>query len=167
MTNVARKKPGPPKGEGGRLEIEYNDEIAKEICFLISTTKDSIEEILKKNISYPKKNTFYRWLFDYPIFSNMYREAKERQQEVFVASRKDEVEWARKQTYRDLQGNDKIDPGAVALAKLICDEIKWDASKYAPRLFGNKNEEAIKPKEDTSKNSEEINNINKQHEKPY
>jgi hypothetical protein len=137
------KKNGPAKGEGGAPPFEYDEKIADEICFLISTTKDGIDKILKVKDYFPGKMTFYKWIFSVSDFADKYRQAKEHQQDILVESQKEELEWARNYTYVDAQGNSRIDSGAVALAKLACDTIKWDASKKAPKKYGTQDNKSI------------------------
>jgi hypothetical protein len=124
------------KAKMGAPEFEYSEALADEICFSIATSKDGLEAILNSNSTFPKARTVYKWLFNKPEFAQKYREAKEHQQDILVDSQKQELEWARNYTYLDAQGNNRIDSGAVALAKLACDNIKWDASKKAPKKYG-------------------------------
>jgi hypothetical protein len=41
-------------------------------------------------------------------------------------------------TYIDSQGNSRIDPGAVALAKLRSENRKWLVSKQLPKVYGDR-----------------------------
>ena len=128
----------------GSPEWPFEREIAEEICFIISTQRVRIDKLLASDSRYPSKDLFYKWLFKSKDFAEMYREAKEYQQEILVDSQEDELERARKHTYRDKEGNDKIDAGAVALAKLACDNIKWEAARRNRRTFGDNKEEQNK-----------------------
>lgn len=133
-----RRTPPEQKKMSGAPLFEYSQEIAEKICFLISTTDMSLNKVLNYDKSFPKEDTFYNWLFENSNFAEMYRNAKERQQCFLVATQDEHIQWARDYTYTDKEGNERIDPGAIAWAKLKCDNIKWAAARLAPRLYGDK-----------------------------
>lgn len=120
----------------GAPEFPYSDEIAEMICFDVATTPKRIKEILDDNPLYPKERTFYKWLLNRPKFSQMYNEAKRQQQDVKLDYQREVLERARESTYFDQQGNSRIDAPAIALAKLECDNIKWEAARLARRKYG-------------------------------
>lgn len=120
----------------GAPHYPWCPEIEDAICFDIATTPKRLKHILEDNPDYPSEHTFYKRLFNSPEFAQKYHIARERQQDVKLDSQHDELEWARNSTYHDKGGSARIDGGAVSLARLACDNIKWEASKLAPKKYG-------------------------------
>ncbi len=116
----------------------FDPVIAEEICFIVSTTKDKIDKILQSDKRFPRRDVFYRWLFEEPTFGEMYSLAKERQQDLLVEGQDEYMDWAQSRTFFDDKGNEKIDTGAIALAKLRCESVRWAAGRLAPRKYGEK-----------------------------
>jgi hypothetical protein len=52
-------------------------------------------------------------------------------------------------TYHDSEGNERVDSGSVAQARLRVDSIKWHASKLAPKIYGDKKQEEQTSSSDT------------------
>ncbi len=162
------KKKIDRKGIGGRPEVPYDEEVAKEICFIISSTTMGIKKILDSDERFPCLYTFYKWLMTVREMSELYRDAKEKQQALLVDSQDDLVlEMMEKFTYIDAQGNKRIDAPAMTAAKIRCDNIKWNAARYASKIFGPKPDDSPATKDDVRGISEELKQLRKTHEKPY
>lgn len=143
------------RAKAGAPDWPFEREIGKEICFKIATTTIRLDNILAQDERYPGKEVFYKWLFESTEFSDMYRLAKERQQEIKVESQELELDRAREHIIADDKGNERIDPAAVNLARLACDNIKWEAARLAQRKFGNA-KEADNPEDDRMKKVNEM-----------
>lgn len=124
------------KKKYGAPSFPWSEELEDAICFEVATTPRRLKHILDANPDFPDERTFYKQLFNSPSFSEKYKLAKERQQDVKLESQHDELEWARNSKYFDKGGSERIDGGAVSLARLACDNIKWEASKLAPKKYG-------------------------------
>lgn len=153
-------KIGPP-------DFPYNDDIADAICFEVATSVKRVKHILDANPVFPSERTFYKWLFNYPDLAQKYHEAKKLQQDLMIDYQDDVLAQARDTGYYDAQGNLRIDAPAVALAKIKCDNIKWEASKLNPKKYGKDSEDT---EAQIKKLRSEILDLTKDlnpHDKPY
>jgi hypothetical protein len=146
-------KPEVIKKPVGAPAFEYTPELASRICDEIASTHLSLKKICLANPDFPNDKLIYQWLFKYPEFNRQYDLAKELQQMVCVESQDEIFDWASKQQYYDKGGSERIDGGAVALAKLRADNIKWTAARLN-RKFRDKVE--IKGIEDKKRTVEEV-----------
>lgn len=122
---------------GGPPVFPYSEEMADAICFEVATRPEGIEDILKSIPVFPKVRTFYKWLFNKPEFARKYEIAKKRQQDIKIDEQLNVIKRAKtNHVYHDQYGNTKIDPAAVALAKLECDNIRWEAARLHPQKYG-------------------------------
>lgn len=133
-----KNKSKKEKDKGGRPLFEYTEKLAKEICDTVAINSKRLKVLCKENPHWPTESTIYEWCIGNRAFSVMYNEAKVRQQDILVESQEDELERARSTTYVDKEGNYRIDSAAVALAKIKCDNIKWQAARVAPRKWSEK-----------------------------
>lgn len=101
----------------------YTDEIAQEICDRIAKG-ESVKSICadKESGWLPGESTVYRWLEEREDFRERYTRAREAQ-----ADGKFEEAW-------DIAS--KATPENVQVARLQVDTIKWQASKLAPKRYG-------------------------------
>jgi hypothetical protein len=133
-------KPKDPKDykRMGRPRFPYDDLLGKEICRAIATSTDSLEEILKRNPTFPSRETIREWRFDLPNFAAMYVQAKQLQAELFA---EEVIDISDDSTY-DIKLNKDGEPVAdnevVQRSRLRVDTRKWVACKLAPRLYGDK-----------------------------
>lgn len=180
-----KPKPKPKKGPSRpkKTQAEYDEqdrlikatappsfpwsvELEDAICFEISTTAAPVKTILDANSLFPSERQLYKKIFNDPNFEQKYTKARQLQQDVKLAAQHDVLERARVSTYLDLQGNHRIDAPAVALAKLECDNIKWEASKLNRKKYG-KIEIEITDAKDARKSVAEHVAKAKKHAKDY
>tara|TARA_Y100000361_G_scaffold140337_1_gene144338 strand:+ start:326 stop:769 length:444 start_codon:yes stop_codon:yes gene_type:complete len=109
------------KSKGGRPTI-FTDDVADLICEGIAEGK-SMVSITKKN-GMPKPRTVYRWIRENPVFRQNYENAKEDQADAFV------------EEMRDISL--KADSDSVQVARLQIDVMKWTASKFKNKRYGDK-----------------------------
>lgn len=118
---------------------EYNDDIANQICDIVSNTPKMLEEICDENPHLPDAVTVYRWRIRHPEFGQKYAIAKQCQIEPLVST----ILFKARQKHRDLVDlGDKISVNTAAIKRLQIevDAIKWFAAKLAPKLYGDKKE---------------------------
>ena len=124
----------------GRPKIDYNPELAEEICYAVSCSSYGIKKLCKLNKHWPSHETVYRWLAMEKEFSDLYARAKRLQIEVII----DEVLEIADDTSRDNvineDGKSIIDHEHINRSRLKIDTRKWLAAKLCPRLYGDKEE---------------------------
>jgi hypothetical protein len=127
-----RKKPGPPKGTGGRPST-YTQEIAAEILQRLAQG-ESLNSITRDPVM-PVLSTVYLWLLRHPDFSENYVRAREEQAETYA----DEiVALADEEPVQvvDDKGVGRVDSAWVTWQKNRVDARKWVASKLKPKRYG-------------------------------
>lgn len=122
---MPRSKPAkPPEDQAtsprGR-PTDYTPELADLICEAIASG-GALYKMCQDRDDFPAESTVYLWLQRYPEFSEKYARARERQAD----RRCDEIV-----TIAD----EATDAG---LARLRVDARKWQASKLAPKKYGDK-----------------------------
>ena len=128
VPTAVKKKLGRPCG--------YTDAIADEICEVVATTTYSIEQMCKERDHWPSLDTIKRWRYKYPKFQANYACAKVFQAEL-LAEELLKVS-SEKAYYTDQFGNQRVDSGFVQSQRLLADSIKWQASKLAQKVYGDK-----------------------------
>lgn len=76
--------------------------------------------------SMPSIATVYKWMDKYPEFDAMYQKAKELQMDILV----DEM--------LDISRDVAVHSESIQKAKLTCDTLKWQASKFKAKKYGDK-----------------------------
>tara|TARA_R110002051_G_scaffold323069_1_gene415556 strand:+ start:22 stop:468 length:447 start_codon:yes stop_codon:yes gene_type:complete len=109
------------KSKGGRPSI-YTDDIADLICECIAEGKSMVS--IGKKPGMPKPRTVYRWIRENPEFRHNYENAKEDQADMFV------------EEMRDISLS--ADSDSVQVARLQIDVMKWTASKFKNKRYGDK-----------------------------
>ena len=123
-----------PKPKMGR-PCEYDEEIAKEICFRIAHGEPLVRICQDEHL--PNVVTIYRWLQKMPDFCNMYARAREDQADTLA----DEIQAIADQMpmeTTDKDGNTKFDPAYINWMRLRMDARKWVAAKLKPRKYGDR-----------------------------
>ncbi len=105
---------------GGRPS-EYTAEVADAICEAIAT-EGALYRLCAQRDDFPAERTVYQWLERYPEFAQNYARARERQAD----RRNDEIV---------VIADEATDAN---LARLQIDARKWQASKLAPKKYGDK-----------------------------
>lgn len=104
---------------------EYNYELCLEICDLIADGKH-IVDVLNSNDTYPSWSTFRRWKRDNDELQTLYTRSIQDKSEMVI--------FEINQAMIDLK-NGIIDSGQ---ARVLIDTYKWMASKFYPKMFGDK-----------------------------
>lgn len=170
MTVVKKDKPKKKYNytkKTGKPAMPFDDELMKKMCFELSIQPHGIDRFLKNHPEYPSRDTIYKWLYEYRNFAEWYRDAKVRQQDFLVDYQEEEIAIARSSTYTDDKGTTKIDPSAVALAKLACDNIKWQAARVSATKYGPNVTINSSSVEGVKESEKKIRELIKQHAKDY
>jgi hypothetical protein len=114
----------------------YTPELAERICDLVATNTCGIDILCDKYDDLPNESTVRLWRFKHSEFSMKYAQAKMFQAELMAEMIHQIADST--STYFDSEGNERVDSGSVALARLRVDSIKWHASKLAPKIYGDK-----------------------------
>jgi cell fate regulator YaaT (PSP1 superfamily) len=101
----------------------YSFELAKEICERVSNG-ESIKYVLDSKDEYPTFPTWCKWKRDNQELLSLYIRAREDKAES-VDDKIDDV-------IRKIESG-QLDP---AQGRVIIDALKWKASKYYPKMFG-------------------------------
>ena len=104
---------------------EYNYDLCVEICDLVANGSH-IVDALNSNNNYPSWSTFRRWKRDNDELQTLYTRSIQDKSEMVI--------FEIYQTLKDLK-NKTID---ASQARVLIDTYKWIASKYYPRMFGDK-----------------------------
>lgn len=115
---------------------KYTPDLCERICSLVATNTCGIDELCAKHPELPDESTIRLWRFKYIDFSRSYAQAKMFQAELLA----EQIHKISNSviTYHDSEGNERVDSGSVAQARLRVDSIKWHASKLAPKIYGDK-----------------------------
>lgn len=123
MSEKKKKEITPPKKKGPPTQVSRD--IFIEICTRLSNGED-IVKILKSDLRFPAFETFCRWKRNDKELQELYAHAREDKAELF--------EHKINLVLDDL-GHGRIDQ---ASARVIIDTLKWQASKSAPKQYGDK-----------------------------
>lgn len=134
MEQPPRKKPGPPKGTGGRPSI-YSPELIATILARISNG-DSLRKITSTE-GMPSMDTVWKWLIKYPNFAEQYARAREEQAETYADEIIAIIDEQPQQIVDD-KGVARTDSGWVSWQRNRVDTRKWVASKLKPKKFGDR-----------------------------
>ncbi len=104
---------------------EYDFKMCVDICERISEG-ESIKSILKSNENYPSFQTWCKWKRDNDELLDLYTRSVQDKAESVDAEIDNIIEELKEKT---------LDP---ASARVIIDTLKWKASKYYPKMFGDK-----------------------------
>ena len=107
------------KGPGGRPST-YDPAIIETICELVATSDIGLHHVLAARDDLPAESTIYKWLLQHAEFAEQYAHARTRQ---------------------GLRQGDKAVEEALlaedaALGRLRYDARRWQASKLAPKVYG-------------------------------
>lgn len=102
----------------------YDFELIKDICISLSNG-NKLPAILKGE-NMPARSTFFEWKRDNKEFSDLYVKVQQDKGELFI----EEID----QTVEDLR-HGKLDASS---ANVIIQTLKWKASKFYPKMFGDK-----------------------------
>lgn len=144
--------------------IAYNNELAEIICERIATSTISIGKLCEMYEDMPDESTIYKWRHKHAVFGDQYTRAKQRQAELTAEKI---LEFCDVPTYQDEHGVERVDSGRVALQRLKVDSIKWQASKLAPKIYGDKVSADIINGANTTEVAEKVAKLIKDSEREY
>lgn len=118
---------------------KYSEELAAEICSRLATG-DSMRTVCLDS-EMPSRASIFKWMAEYPEFSDQYAKAKEEAaealaEELFDIADDGMNDWMEK---RDAEGNCigyAINGEAIARSKLRVDVRKWYLSKIKAKKYG-------------------------------
>ena len=142
-------------------------EMSKRICDLVATHDMGLPRLCEKFPELPEHQTINRWRREHAYFSANYAQAKMEQAELMAESIDDIASGLNEYYYRDKEtGAAKIDSGLVAHARLLIDSRKWLASKLAPKIYGDRAQQADSnnPQETLTKIAAMVADLNKVNE---
>ena len=119
--------------------VKFSQEIADEICDVISCSSLGIRRLRKKPEykHWPNPSTVFDWRKKYPAFDEQYTRAKIQQAQVLA----DEVLEIADNSSKDfivVDGKVKTNHEDINRAKLRIDTRKWLLSKVLPKVYGDK-----------------------------
>jgi len=119
--------------------VKFSQEIADEICEVISTTSLGIRRLRKKPEykHWPNPNTIFDWRNKYPSFDEQYTRAKKQQAHV-LADEILEIADNVSKDFKIVDGKVKTSHEDINRAKLRIDTRKWLLSKVLPKIYGDK-----------------------------
>jgi hypothetical protein len=124
-----------PVGYPRNLEgVAYSPELLDKILERIATGEALLH--ICKEAAMPNRVTVMEWLKKTDSMDS-YEDAVRARAHIYaeqIVSIPDEFI----STYIDTQGNTRIDPGAVAVAKLRSENRKWLVSKQLPKVYGDR-----------------------------
>ena len=138
---------------GGR-PTTYTPELADRICELVATNTCGIDTLTATYPEFPDEAVIRLWRFKNESFSRKYAQAKMFQAELLA----EQIHKISNSPimYHDAEGNERVDSGSVALARLRVDSIKWHASKLAPKIYGDRQTIETTTNTDNEKLKEEL-----------
>jgi len=120
---------------------KYNQELADLICERVGTHTCGLPKLCEMFDDMPNQETIYAWRYKYDDFSNNYAKAKMRQAEL-MAEELNKIA-SEVHTYIDAEGNTRYDAAFTAAQRLKIDTIKWQATKLAPKIYGDRTQNTV------------------------
>lgn len=134
----AKKKPIKEPAVLGRPAIPYSDELAAKICRAIASSTDSLKKICARNPGFPQRTTIWEWRIDYPIFANMYNDAKRAQADLMAEEIAEIADDDTHDTMISDKGNAVQNSEYIARSRLRVETRKWIACKLLPKVYGDR-----------------------------
>lgn len=123
----------------------YSDEIAKRICELVASTTWGTSRLCDTYRELPDQTTVYSWLYKYPEFSHMYKNAKAAQADLLAHECLDIADASAEDSVQKEDGTKIYNAEYVSRSKLRIDTRKWMAARLQPKTWGEKAAEATVP----------------------
>lgn len=124
---------------------DYSQDKADAIFELLADGK-SMRTICKQE-NMPALSTVFKWLRDYPEFSEQYAKAKEMQADALFEEVLDIADDGSNDTYQAIDGNggvvERVNTDVIARSRLRVDARKWMAGKLRPKKYGEKIEQTV------------------------
>lgn len=148
---------------------KYTTELGEEICHEISKSIVSLKALCNKNPHWPHPDTIFDWVNKHEEFHLKYDQARRRQAEVNAERLHEFAEDL--PTFIDKDGIERVDSGMLGKHKLLADIKKWQASKLAPKIYGDKQTVTVEDDSEKKKLIEEVKKLraelDKKNEKEY
>ena len=126
---TSKRKPAAAKRASSQQtphpRAEYSEELVDRVCDEIAIGR-SVKDICDSEGWAPNQDTWYKWMWRHPDVAEKYARAKEAAQHVMAAEMMNIIDQAK--------GDRKLSDWA----RMKMDAIKWQASKLAPKTFGEK-----------------------------
>ena len=117
----------PPRAVMGRSAcVRFSRAVAEEICERIAQGESWSQ--ISADEAMPSYTTLYSWLKKYPEFAELYMSARQA-----LADRKFDSAW---------QIADAVPGEGVPQAKLKIDTLRWQTTRLAPKVYGDRAAEA-------------------------
>lgn len=126
------------RNKGDKLRVDYDEDLAKEICLAISVSSKSLDKICAANKHFPSSSTIYKWRALNPVFHEMFMGARYCQAFVLSDEIVDIADDDSRDYYTDEKGTDKPNAAAVARATLKVNTRKWIMSKLLQNIYGDR-----------------------------
>lgn len=111
----------------------YNDEIAREICSVVSCTTKGLPSLCQIHEHWPSYETIYSWIRENKQpFSDMYAKAKENQADYLAEDILRIIDKPETYTENGVERND------TQMMRIKVDALKWHAMKLKPKKYGDK-----------------------------
>lgn len=117
---------------------KYSKELAEEICRILSCSSVGVEDMCKANPNLPHKDTLYDWKNKNKEFYDMWQVAKSNQMERLADEMLTIVFDDKNDLLTDIDGRVVQNNVNVTRARLKMEAIKWQATKLASKIFGDK-----------------------------
>ncbi len=116
---------------------EYTPEVARNVCQLISTHTETLEQ-LREMYGIPPMRTIHSWLVKHDDFMPMYARARQCQAQLLAEEVIQISDDIANDTVIDEHGQKRCNNEWIARSRLRVDSRKWLASKLLPRVYGDK-----------------------------
>lgn len=114
----------------------YSDEKAAIICQLLESGQ-SLKRICEQP-DMPSAGTVHAWVAKRPKFAEIYARARDLALDRMAEEVIEIADDGSNDTYKDAQGNPRIDYDHIQRSKLRFDARRWYLSKLAPRKYGDR-----------------------------
>lgn len=114
---------------------EFTEETAERICEEIALGRSLLK--ICEGEEFPAQSTVYKWLIEFPTFAEKYARARERQADAFFEIISEIANDGAKDWVESKFGPIS-DQEHIARSRLRVDTLKWQASKLAPKKYGDK-----------------------------
>ena len=130
---------------------KYTEELGDRICEAIASSPHGIRAVLESHSEFPAVQTIYAWQYAHPEFKQKLLMARSIQIDYRIQVVKERAEDDSRDTYINREGIAVPHAVAIARDKLVVDLAKWEASKIATAIYGDKvqNEITVIRHEDT------------------
>lgn len=127
---------------GGRPS-DYTIELAEEICEQVGNCSLGLKQLCEKNPHWPHEKTIRRWIRTNAEFCSVYAQAKLQRADYMAEEILEIADNAVNDFMEDKDGNKRFDGEHVQRSRLRIDTRKWLACKFAPKVYGEKQDTNI------------------------